>query len=83
MLTYSITAPNKVGTWGRKQIQFPQRYVFELFRIPDNGQSSQTQQFLVLYTFVKTRSIVLRFFLLICINFLIINSLFEKNEKWR
>jgi hypothetical protein len=32
----------KLEDWRRKQIHFPKCFVFQLFRIPDDGQSPQT-----------------------------------------
>jgi hypothetical protein len=40
-------------TWGWKHIQFP-KLCFLVFRIPDDGQSPETQQLWVLYTIVRT-----------------------------
>jgi hypothetical protein len=47
-------------TQRQKQIQFPKRCNFQLFRILENGQIAQTQGFWVLHTIVRT----FRFYLL-------------------
>jgi hypothetical protein len=36
------------------QIHFPKRCFFEIYRIPDDEQSSQTMRFWELYTIIRT-----------------------------
>jgi hypothetical protein len=52
--------PNRIciSVSGRKDINFPKRHVLQLFRIPDDGQSPQTQLFCVMHPIATTLSIL-------------------------
>jgi hypothetical protein len=45
-------------TRGQKEIQFPKRYVFQLFRISDDGHNTVKKWFWLLYTIAGTPSML-------------------------